>query len=88
MKLRMMIVTLLLVTLALPAAAQRRYRQDTNWHSSRPSPFQVVIEGAAAIPQGDLGDDFIGTDKGMGATTGYEFGGRLRFQGSIPKVNE
>lgn len=69
MRARTFLLILLLVALALPALAQRRQL----------SPFQFVFEGGAALPYGDLADPFIGTEKGLGAGTGYGLGARLRY---------
>ena len=69
MRARILLLILLLVVSALPALAQR----------NQPSPFQFVFEGGAALPYGDLADPFIGTEKGMGAGTGYGLGARLRY---------
>ena len=69
MRARTFLLILLLVALALPALAQRRQL----------SPFQFVLEGGAALPYGDLADPFIGTEKGLGAGTGYALGARLRY---------
>ncbi len=79
---RLLVATLtvtLLAALAGPAAAQRRGGRASFHDQPRPSPLQVVLEGAAALPGGDLGDDFVGTARGLGADTGYELGVRLRF---------
>jgi hypothetical protein len=65
-------------TLATDAQAQRRRGPVVVRHTS-PSPFELVFEGGAVLPLGDLGDDFIGTEKGLGASTGYELGARLRY---------
>ena len=43
-------------------------------------PFtEIVLEGGAALPLGDLGDDYT-TPKGFGAGTGYAVGFRFRQQ--------
>jgi hypothetical protein len=78
MKTRIVIVLGLVLLMALPAAAQRRGRLYVSG-PARPSPFQLVFEGAAVLPGGDLGDDFVGTEKGLGASTGFEVGGRIRY---------
>jgi hypothetical protein len=44
-----------------------------------PAPLQLVLEGGAVLPGGDLGDDFVGTARGLGAGTGHELGARLRY---------
>lgn len=78
MRTRSSLIMLLIVALAASAVAQRPARRAVmaGW---RHSPYQLVLEGAAALPSGDLGDDFVGTEKGLGAGTGYEIGGRLRY---------
>jgi len=46
----------------------------------RPAPrLEVVLEGGAAVPLGDLGAGFTNTDHGMGAELGYALGVRTRF---------
>lgn len=40
---------------------------------------QLVFEAGAAMPLGDLGDDFETTDQGLDAKTGYQLGGRYRY---------
>ena len=81
MRTRSLLVVLLLLLTSMPALAQRRvvvhHRSPDG--SQTASPFQIVFEGGAALPYGDLGDDFVGTSKGLGADTGYELGGRLRY---------
>ncbi len=59
---------LLVTCLADGAEARRRGGGD----------FELVLEGGAVMPMGDLGDDYFGTLKGMGAETGYMVGARLR----------
>ncbi len=82
MRARFLLITVLLIAVSVPAAAQTR---RVGVITSRPpgeaqlSPFQFVLEGGAAVPYGDLNDPFIGTEKGMGASTGYEIGARLRY---------
>ncbi|HOX25001.1 MAG TPA: hypothetical protein PLL30_04475 [Candidatus Krumholzibacteria bacterium] len=44
-----------------------------------PSPLQLVLEAGAAVPAGDLADDFANTEMGLGAGTGYDLGIRLRY---------
>lgn len=72
------LLVILLLIVAVPALAWprggRRYRT-----APPPSRFELVVEGGVVEPMGDLGDDFIGTQKGMGASTGWELGGRLRY---------
>ncbi|MEZ4386559.1 MAG: hypothetical protein R3D98_03080 [Candidatus Krumholzibacteriia bacterium] len=83
MRARKLILITLLILATVPALAQPRARRVVVTHGShggQPSPFSLVVEGAAVLPQGDLGDDFIGTDKGLGAGTGFELGGRLRYR--------
>ena len=82
MRTRYLILVALMIVVAVPALSQPRGRRVVVAHGSRggePSPFELVIEGAAVLPQGDLGNSFVDTDKGMGAGTGFEFGGRLRY---------
>jgi len=69
----------LLVLQAPPAAAQRRFVHHHHRAVHGPSPLQLVLEAGAALPQGDLGDDFVGTARGVAAATGYELGVRLRY---------
>jgi hypothetical protein len=76
MKPRTVIIVLLVFLIAMPAVAQRGFQRAP---APRPAPLQLVFEGAAALPGGDLGDDFVGTEKGLGAGTGFEVGGRLRY---------
>lgn len=40
---------------------------------------QLVFEAGAAVPLGDLADDFETTDQGLEAGTGYELGIRYRY---------
>jgi hypothetical protein len=40
---------------------------------------EVLVEGGVSFPYGDLGDDYFGTLKGMGAETGFEIGARVRY---------
>jgi hypothetical protein len=82
MRTRILQLAVLAALFAATAAAQPR----TGPHVARstpsylqPSPYQLVLEGGAAIPFGDLGDDYIGTRKGFGAGTGYELGVRFRY---------
>jgi opacity protein-like surface antigen len=79
MRCRQIILILLIVLLALPALAQRRFPGHRGPDAYRPGAFELVAEGAAVMPLNDLADDFVGTDKGMGASTGWEVGGRLRY---------
>ena len=61
----------------LPASARRGpFAGQRGLGDSR---LQLVFEGGAVLPGGDLGDDFVGTQKGLGAGTGFELGGRLRY---------
>jgi opacity protein-like surface antigen len=80
MRTRILLTLLLLATLALPALAQRRAVVVHHPRPAGPSRFQLVFEGGAVLPGGDLGDPYIGTEKGMGAETGYELGVRLRYR--------
>ncbi len=48
-----------------------------NYHSNQ-SGTEIVLEAGMVLPQLDLAGDFWTTDKGIGATTGYELGGRIR----------
>ncbi len=73
------LIVVMLAMLAAPAAAQRRAGRAVFPDHPRPAPLQLVLEGGAALPGGDLGDDFVGTARGLGAGTGYELGARLRF---------
>ena len=43
-------------------------------------PSQVVVEFGAAIPGGDLADDFYATELGLGAASGLEMGFRWRYR--------
>ena len=45
--------------------------------SARPGFYEVVLEGGASLPQGDLGDSFD-QPAGFAADTGYEVGFRFR----------
>jgi len=82
MRSRILLITVLMIAICVPAMAQSR---RVGVITSRPpgeaqlSPFQFVLEGGAALPYGFLGDPSIGTEKGMGASTGYEIGARLRY---------
>lgn len=83
MRIRNLIIIAFVILLAVPTLAQPRGRRVVVTHHGSgvsPSPFELVVEAAAVKPLGDLGDDFIGTDKGLGAGTGYELGGRLRYR--------
>ena len=81
MRVASLLITLLTILIALPAPAQPRrtvvYHRPAR--AMAPSPFQFLFEGGAALPQGDLADAFIGTERGLGASTGYELGVRLRY---------
>lgn len=81
MRTRSLILIMLVLILAASALAQPRTRRVVVSHGRHggESAFQLAFEAAAALPQGDLGDDFIGTAKGLGAGTGFEIGGRLRY---------
>jgi len=79
MRIRNLILVVFLISVAVPALAWthgRRVRVKST--PSRPQ-FDLVVEGGIAEPLGDLADDFVGTQKGMGAATGWEVGGRLRY---------
>ena len=81
MRPRTLLLTLLVMALTVPALAQTRRIVSHHHRPAGPaelSAFQFVLEGGATLPQGDLVDPFIGTEKGMGAGTGYELGARLR----------
>lgn len=81
----LMIGTLLIAVLVVTgdAAAQRRYepRVVAEHHYGRgyAGANQLVFEAGAAMPLGDLGDDFETTDQGLDAKTGYEVGLRYRY---------
>lgn len=83
MRTRDMLLVTLILLVAVPTLAQRPrtgphvLRQASSY--TAPAPYQLVLEGGAALPFGDLGDDFEGTLKGLGASTGYELGARLRY---------
>jgi hypothetical protein len=83
MRTRDMLLVALILLVAVPALAQRPRTGPNVGRSASvytaPPPYQLVLEGGAAIPFGDLGDDFEGTLKGLGAGTGYEIGGRFRY---------
>lgn len=55
------------------AAARPRSRR---WSS--PQDLEIVLEGGAALPFGDLGDDYLDTPLGFGAESGYDVGVRFR----------
>jgi hypothetical protein len=81
MRSRSLLIILMTILVSLPALAQPR-RVVVHHRPPRalePSPFQFVLEGGAALPLGDLGDPFVGTERGLGAGTGYELGARLRY---------
>lgn len=80
MRSRTLLTILILATLAVPALAQRRAVVVHHPRPVGPSRFQLVFEGGAALPAGDLADPYIGTEKGLGAETGYELGVRLRYR--------
>ncbi len=81
MRARILPTVVLALLVAVPALARPR----TGPHVARsstytaPAPYQFVFEAGAALPFGDLGDDVIGTRKGLGAGTGYELGARFRY---------
>lgn len=81
MQLVMLVVGALLM--AQSALAQARTGPHVRPSSARsyvePSPYQLVFEGGAALPLGDLGDDYVGTRQGFGAGTGYDLGVRFRY---------
>jgi len=82
MRTRSLVLVALALLVAAPALAQRR--TVPAWHPVPDAPpalswFYLVLEGGAAIPAGDLADDFTDTAMGLGAATGYELGARLRF---------
>jgi hypothetical protein len=82
MRVRDLLIISLVLLAAVPALAQPRtgpnvYRSVSSY--TAPPPYQFVLEGGAALPYGDLGDDFVGTLKGLGADTGYELGARFRY---------
>jgi hypothetical protein len=45
----------------------------------RPQRHQLLFEGALAVPQGDLVDDFFTTEQGLSQSNGYELGVRYRY---------
>jgi hypothetical protein len=47
--------------------------------SAERPPSQVVLEVGAAVPTGNLGDDFYDTELGLGIKSGLELGFRWRF---------
>ncbi len=49
-------------------------RNNNSYHNRT----EVILEAGMVLPQQDLADDFWTTEKGISATTGYEFGGRIR----------
>jgi hypothetical protein len=65
------------------AAAQRRHAPRMVVEHHYPDPYpgrsQLVFEAGAAMPLGDLGDDFETTDQGLDAGTGYQLGLRYRY---------
>lgn len=71
------------LVIALTGSAVAQPRTGPHVHRpvsyTEPSPYQFAFEAGAALPYGDLGDDFEGTRKGLGAGTGYELGARLRY---------
>ncbi len=75
----------LVVGLIVPTGAAAQYpprpRIVAEHHYASPyqGRNQLVFEAGAAMPLGDLGDDFETTDKGLDAKTGYELGGRYRY---------
>lgn len=76
-----MLAVILTALVSAPALAQPRtgpHVQRTSAYTA-PSPYEFAFEVGAALPYGDLGDDFTGTLKGLGAGTGYELGARLRY---------
>lgn len=73
---RIVTLSLLVLVMALPAAAQRPHYGPCR---SSANPVHLVFEAAAAVPLNDLADDYALTEDGMGSTTGYEVGGRLRY---------
>jgi hypothetical protein len=82
MRARMLPLFVLALIAAEIAVAQPRtgpgvYRRTSSY--TAPSPYQFVVEGGAAEPFGDLGEDFAGTERGLGAGTGYDLGARLRY---------
>ncbi len=65
----------LLVTLTTFAAADAAAR-PRRWAS--PPDVDIVLEGGAVMPRGDLGDDYFATPLGFGAEAGYDVGVRTR----------
>ncbi len=55
------------------ADARPRYRR-----SAGPESVELILEGGAALPLGDLGDDYFENPRGFGAEGGYEVGVRFR----------
>jgi hypothetical protein len=74
-----------LAGLAVPPEAAAQYRRSpvivAEHHYADPyqGRSQLVVEAGAAMPLGDLGDDFETTAKGLDAKTGYELGVRYRY---------
>lgn len=74
-----------LAGLTAPTEAAAQYRRQpvvvAEHHYADPyqGRNQLVLEAGAAVPLGDLGDDFETTDKGLDAKTGYELGVRYRY---------
>lgn len=75
----------LVAGLAVPREASAQYRRsprivaEHHYASPYQGRSQLVLEAGAAVPLGDLGDDFESTDKGLDARTGYELGLRYRY---------
>lgn len=79
------LVGILLAGLGAPPEAAAQYRQsprmvvEHHYASPYQGSSQLVLEAGAAVPLGDLADDFETTDQGLEAGTGYELGIRYRY---------
>ncbi len=67
-----LLALVLLVAAASPASADRYPVQSV-------ATTEVVLEGGAVLPGGDLADDWVTTEKGLGAETGFDLGFRFRY---------
>lgn len=81
----LILATVVLAGFLTPTTAEAQYRRRPRVvvEHNYPSPYQgqnqLVFEAGAAMPLGDLNDDFETTDKGLDARTGYELGVRYRY---------
>jgi opacity protein-like surface antigen len=81
----MRIPTLPIMSLVVLVAGSALAQPRTGPHIHRAaghaasSAYELVVEAGAALPYGELGDDFEDTRKGLGARTGYDLGARLRY---------